>query len=60
MHHLSWTNEDINQFKQFVVANKTKFISMEQSLTLCKQLNMKDNATNFLLNLMLVLKKKIL
>ena len=60
MHHLSWTNEDINQFKQFVVANKTKFISMEQSLTLCKQLNMKDNATNFLFNLMLVLKKKIL
>ena len=60
MHHLSWTNEDINKFEGFVVANKKKFISLEQSLALCQQLDIKHNAINFLFNLMLVLKKKLI
>ena len=60
MHHLNWTKEDLKDFKRFVIAQRKNLISLEQSLTFCKALDVKFKSLNLFCNMLLVMKKKIL
>ena len=60
IHHLRWSNKDFNRFKKFIESNKAKFISIDDLSDLQKNLNKTHLATNFLLNLMVFLKKKFI